>query len=76
MVMEMGQHALKTWPEPLQLYQVLVPGLEDRALLFPNLTTFEQITPGPPLPGHLRATTHLQTCNNRVAGGCGGHCCG
>ena len=44
--MDMGQHAIKDWPEPQLLHQVLVPGLEDRARLTPELNTFEQISTG------------------------------
>jgi len=44
--MDMGQHAIKDWPEPQLLYQVLIPGLEDRARLTPELNTFEQISTG------------------------------
>lgn len=45
-IMDMGQHAIKDWPEPQLLLQVLVPGLEDRARLASDLNTFEQITTG------------------------------
>ena len=45
-MMDMGQHAIKEWPEPELLHQVLVPGLEDRARLAPELVTFEQLTSG------------------------------
>ena len=44
--MDMGQHAISDWLEPQLLHQVLVPGLEDRARLTPDLNTFEQITTG------------------------------
>ena len=49
MLIDMGDHVLKTWPEAVQLHQVLVPGLEDRARLFPALSTYEQTSPGPVL---------------------------
>jgi len=42
----MGAHKLNGVPEPLQLQQVLPPGLEDRALMFAPLTTLQQKTPG------------------------------
>lgn len=45
-LMDMGQHGLKDWPEPQPLHQVLVPGLEDRARQMPDLSTLEQITAG------------------------------
>ena len=45
-MMDMGQHAIQDLPEPKQLYQVLVPGLEDRARICPEIITFEQITTG------------------------------
>ena len=45
-IMDMGQHAIQDSPEPKQLYQVLVPGLEDRARLCPEIMTYEQITTG------------------------------
>lgn len=44
--MDMGQHAIQELPEPKQLYQVLVPGLEDRARLCPEIVTYEQISTG------------------------------
>ncbi len=50
-LMDMGQHAIREWPEPQLLHQVLIPGLEDRARLIPDINTFEQITTG----GHLTA---------------------
>ena len=45
-LMDMGQHAIKEWPEPQLLHQVLIPGLEDRARLASGINTFEQITTG------------------------------
>lgn len=45
-VMDMGQHIIKHWPEPQLLHQVLVPGLEDRARLMPELATLEQVAAG------------------------------
>ena len=44
MVMDMGQHVVHEYAQPLTLYQVMLPGLEDRA--FPNLSTAGQLSPG------------------------------
>ena len=63
-LMDMGQHAIKEWPEPQLLYQVLVPGLEDRARLAPEINTFEQITtgaPADPMLGHALFVTYGQS---------------
>lgn len=46
MVMEMGQHVVKDYDQPLSLHQVMVPGLEDRARAFPPLSTARQLSPG------------------------------
>ena len=45
-VMDMGTHVFKDLPEPNQLYQVLAPGLEERARVVPPLSTSEQLSPG------------------------------
>eukprot|EP00891_Asterochloris_glomerata_P005056 jgi/Astpho2/5056/fgenesh1_pg.00071_%23_35_t len=45
-VMDMGTHVFKDLPEPKQLYQVLAPGLEERARVVPPLSTSEQLSPG------------------------------
>ena len=61
-MMDMGQHAIQDLPEPKQLYQVLVPGLEDRARICPEIITFEQITTGAStssaVPVHLMMSPH------------------
>ena len=44
MVMDMGQD----YAQSLTLYQVLVPGLEDRARTFPRLSTARQLSSGGP----------------------------
>lgn len=46
MVMDMGQHVVQDYAQPLTLHQVMVPGLEDRARTFPNLSTAKQLSPG------------------------------
>ena len=51
MVMDMGQHVVQDYPQPMSLHQVLLPGLEDRARAFPPLTSARQLAPGLlPLP--------------------------
>ena len=56
--MDMGQHAIENWPEPQLLTQVLIPGLEDRARLTPELNTFEQTSTG---ALRLCFTIHIHT---------------
>jgi hypothetical protein len=46
MVMDMGQHVVQDYAQPLTLHQILVPGLEDRARTFPCLSTAKQLSPG------------------------------
>ncbi len=46
MVMDMGQHVVQDYAQPLTLHQVMVPGLEDRARAFPRLSTARQLSPG------------------------------
>jgi len=46
MVMDMGQHMVQDYAQPLTLHQILVPGLEDRARTFPRLSTAKQLSPG------------------------------
>ena len=46
MVMDMGQHVVQDYAQPLTLHQILVPGLEDRARAFPRLSTAKQLSPG------------------------------
>ena len=46
MVMDMGQHVVQDYAQPLSLHQVMVPGLEDGALAFPPLCTARQLSPG------------------------------
>ena len=46
MVMDMGQHVVQDYAQPLTLHQVMVPGLEDRAHAFPPLSTARQLSPG------------------------------
>ncbi|DBA80596.1 TPA: hypothetical protein ACH3X1_007856 [Trebouxia sp. C0004] len=46
MVMDMGQHVVQDYAQPLTLHQILVPGLEDRARTFPRLSTTKQLSPG------------------------------
>ena len=48
MVMDMGQHVVQDYAQPLTLHQILVPGLEDRARTFPGLSTAKQLSPGEP----------------------------
>ncbi|DBA75610.1 TPA: hypothetical protein ACH3X2_009160 [Trebouxia sp. C0005] len=45
-VMDMGQHVVQDYAQPLTLHQILVPGLEDRARTFPRLSTAKQLSPG------------------------------
>eukprot|EP00891_Asterochloris_glomerata_P003362 jgi/Astpho2/3362/Aster-04706 len=45
-VMDMGMHVFHDLPEPKQLFQILVPGLEERARMLPKLSTAEQLSPG------------------------------
>ena len=44
--MDMGTHVFHDLPEPKQLFQILVPGLEERARMLPKLSTAEQLSPG------------------------------
>ena len=44
--MDMGMHVFHDLPEPKQLFQILVPGLEERARMLPKLSTAEQLSPG------------------------------
>lgn len=53
MVMDMGQHVVHDYDQPLTLHQVMVPGLEDRARSFPALTTARQLSPGTTPTPHL-----------------------
>ena len=46
MVMDMGQHVVQDYAQPLTLHQIMVPGLEDRARTFPALSTAKQLSPG------------------------------
>ncbi|KAL3145789.1 hypothetical protein ABBQ38_015166 [Trebouxia sp. C0009 RCD-2024] len=46
MVMDMGQHVVHDYDQPLTLHQIMVPGLEDRARSFPPLATARQLSPG------------------------------
>ena len=50
MVMDMGQHVVQDYAQPLPLHQILVPGLEDRARTFPALSTSKQLSPGQCFP--------------------------
>lgn len=45
-LMDMGQHVVQDYPQPLSLHQVLLPGLEDRARAFPPLSSAKQLAPG------------------------------
>lgn len=45
-VVEMGTHVISQDLEAMSLYQVLVPGLEERAPVFPPLTSIHQTSPG------------------------------
>ncbi|DBB03032.1 TPA: hypothetical protein ACH3X1_013430 [Trebouxia sp. C0004] len=44
--MDMGQHVVQDYAQPLTLHQIMVPGLEDRARTFPALSTAKQLSPG------------------------------
>ena len=57
MVMDMGQHVVQDYAQPLSLHQVMVPGLEDRARAFPSLSTARQLSPGA-LPLHSCCNRH------------------
>ncbi|DBB15937.1 TPA: hypothetical protein ACH3X3_003311 [Trebouxia sp. C0006] len=46
MVMDMGQHVVQDYAQPLTLHQIMVSGLEDRARTFPALSTAKQLSPG------------------------------
>ena len=45
MVMDMGQHVVQDYAQPLTLHQIMVP-VEDRARTFPALSTAKQLSPG------------------------------
>lgn len=45
-LVDMGQHVVQDYPQPLALHQVLLPGLEDRARAFPPLNSARQLAPG------------------------------
>ena len=57
-VMDMGMHVFHDLPEPKQLFQILVPGLEERARMLPKLSTAEQLSPGEQLCGAAHVSTH------------------
>ena len=46
MVIDMGQHVVQDYAQPLTLNQIMVPGLEDRARTFPCLSSAKQLSPG------------------------------
>ena len=62
--MDMGTHVFHDLPEPKQLFQILVPGLEERARMLPKLSTAEQLSPGKQLCGAAKPDTaeHPQHC--------------
>ncbi|KAA6420956.1 MAG: adenylate cyclase [Trebouxia sp. A1-2] len=45
-MLNMGQHILDSLDTPQQLYQLCIPGLENRAVLFPPLTHCTELAPG------------------------------
>lgn len=54
-LVDMGQHVVQDYPQPLALHQVLLPGLGDRARAFPPLNSARQLAPGMPLDCALPA---------------------
>ena len=60
--MDMGQHVVQDYAQPLTLYQVVVPGLEDRARTFPRLSTARQLSSG----GHMSNPERLNSINCKV----------
>ena len=59
-LMDMGQHVVQDYPQPLSLHQVLLPGLEDRARAFPPLSSAKQLAPGR-VHYHLDSFPHPST---------------
>ncbi|DBA82772.1 TPA: hypothetical protein ACH3X1_007000 [Trebouxia sp. C0004] len=45
-MLNMGQHILDSLDTPQQLYELCIPGLENRAVLFPPLTHSTELAPG------------------------------
>ncbi|KAL3159976.1 hypothetical protein ABBQ38_010364 [Trebouxia sp. C0009 RCD-2024] len=45
-ILNMGQHVLDSLDTPQQLYQLCIPGLENRTMLFPPLTHCTELAPG------------------------------
>ena len=70
MVIDMGQHVVQDYAQPLTLHQVMVPGLEDRARAFPRLSTARQLSPGAlcscfgmhPLVIYVPYVCHVRAC--------------
>ncbi len=46
LLMHMGLHILDSLPSPTQLYQLILPGMEERARFFPAIRTREQLSAG------------------------------
>lgn len=46
MIVHMGMHMLEGMSGIMQLYQIAIPGMEDRARILPPLKTLEQLGAG------------------------------